>query len=187
MSYDWDQLDKEQPVRNTQYKTYAPNGEYMVKLESATITDNPNWKSPAVQFNWAEDDQYRYPRSVRHWLSMANDNYRRRHVRGILMACGIEKEKAQQLIDKADETKADRAKFAKAYEQIFNQVASRRPTVHIAVQDQWRDGKPVVSDKGTVYGESDFTAYEARAMERHDTKPNPLADAEEINLDESPF
>lgn len=188
MSYDWDTLDKQQPVRNTQYKTYAPNGEYTVKLEKVEVVDRGSWKSPALTFSWAEDDEHRYCRSVYHWLSIENENYRRIHNRFILLALGVEKTKAQQLIDTAENDQS-REGLKKGYEIMYKRVAERKPTTKILIQDQWRDGKPVVrtSEKGTQYtpNESDFADFGARVMETHES--TPLAGAEEVDLGDSPF
>lgn len=189
MSYDWDALDKEQPAQNLQYKTYAPNGEYKVKLERVEVVDRDGWKSPALSFVWAEDDEHKYCRSVYHWLSVENESYRRGHNRSILMALGIEKEKAEQLIDAAEKDQS-RDGLKKAYEAMYKRVAERKPTTRISIQDQWRDSKPVIktSEKGTRYtpNESDFADFGARTMARHDTAlAQSLAEpAEDINLDD---
>lgn len=194
MSYDWDALDKEQPAQNPQYKTYAPNGEYKVKLEKVEVVDRDGWKSPALTFTWAEDDTHRYCRSVYHWLSVENEKYRRGHNRSILMALGIEKAKAEQLVDAAEKDQS-RDGLKKGYEALYKRVAERHPDTTIVIQDQYRDGKPVVrtSEKGTQYtpNESDFTAFGARTMELVETAPSnlfgPQGTMNDIDMDEIPF
>lgn len=184
---DWDKIDAEAPQSNQNFKSYAPNGEHQVKLEKVEVVDNPNWKSPAIVFHWADDEQYRYSHSVRHWLSLGNQTWRARHNRDILMALGFEKAKAQELITAAEKD-TDRVRLTKAYEALYKRVAERKPTTTIIVQDQYRDGKPVLSDKGYTYSESDFAAFGARTMQLNAQNANDhLAGSEPIDMDEIPF
>lgn len=192
MSYDWSTLDKEQPAQSPQYKTYAPNGEYKVKLEKVEVIDRDGWKSPALTFTWAEDDKHRYCRSVYHWLSIENESYRRGHNRSILMALGIEKTRAEELVDAAEKSQS-RDGLKKGYEALYKRVSQRHPETTIVIQDQYRDGKPVIriSEKGTQYtpNESDFSAWGARTMEliKAEVSTNFLDDEEEIDMDAIPF
>lgn len=185
---DWDEIDKQAKTQASapQYKTYAPNGEYTVTLAGIEVVDREGWKSPAIRFIWAEDDQYKYPKSVNHWLSITNPAWRAVHQRNILMALGLEKAKAQELVETAEKDK-DRIKLIRGYEAIYKRVAERGVETTILVQDQWHDGKPVVSDKGTVYGESDFKSGSCRVMEGHEQSADPMAGAEPVDLNGIPF
>lgn len=185
----WEQMEKEAGMENQKtFKEYAPNGEHKVKLESAEVIDRENWKSPAIRFTWAEDDQYKYPKSVNHWLSITNPSWRAVHQRNILMALGIEQKKAQELVEAAEKDK-DRIKLVRGYEALYKRVAERKPETTIVVQDQWRDGKPVVSDKGTAYSESDFKSGSCRMMEGHEDKPSTAESSnnDDFGLDSIPF
>lgn len=185
---DWNKMEKDAGLDSVkQFKEYASNGKHNVKLESVEVIDRENWKSPALRFSWKEDDQYKYPQSVYHWLSLKNPSWRAVHNRNILMALGLEKQKAEQLVEAAEKD-SDRTKLVKAYEALYKRVAERNPIVEIEVRDQYRDGKPVQSAKGTTYSESDFTDFDCRVgTSQRSTKPEPLADAEDINLDSIPF
>lgn len=182
----WDEIDKEMGNTGTQYKTYAPNGEHKVKLEKVEVVDREGWKSPALRFIWSEDDKYKYPKSVNHWLSLENRNYRASHNRAILMECGIEKTKAQQLIEGAEKD-ISREGLKKGYQALYDRLAQRHPEVTIAIQDQVRNGQPVKSDKGTTYSESDFANGYARTMQHHDTIPADEMGEPALDLDEIPF
>lgn len=176
---DWEQMEKEAGQENQkQFKDFAPNGEHKVKLESVEVIDHENWKSPAVRFTWAEDDQYKYPKSVNHWLSITNPSWRAVHQRNILMSLGIEQKKAQELVEAAEKEK-DRIKLIRGYEEMYKRVAERHPETTIIVQDQWRDGKPVVktSEKGTEYtpNESDFKSGSCRMMQGHEESVEPAS------------
>lgn len=191
MPINWNELDKQAGTSEKQYLDYAKNGEYKVKLASVEIRDKDTWKSPAVTFIWA-DGEYKYPRSITHWLSIPNPDYRQRHNRDILMVFGFTKEKAEQLIEVAEKSQ-ERKDLVENYQKLYDQVAKRAPEVEIVVQDQYRDGKRVVatSKKGTQYtpNESDFKAHPPRMMKEAPTEleQNLLEDAEDINLDGIPF
>lgn len=182
MSFNWDEKEKEANIGERQFKDYCPNGEYTVKLAGVKLEDSPGWKSPALTFEWAEDETYRYPKSVRHWLSQSNASWRQVHNRNLLMAFGLTKDKAQQFIEQVEKDQ-DRTKLGKAYEALYRRLAERRPETKIVVQDQLRDGKPVISDKGTVYGESDFATYGCRVM----PIPEAANSSTDIDMVEIPF
>lgn len=191
---DWEKREK--ALGQANYKTFCPNGTHEnVKLAEVEITDKPTWKSPRMVFKWADDDQYKYPRSIAHWLSLGNPDWRMLHNRNILIAFGIEKKKAEELVDVAEKDQ-DRAKLVKAYEALYKRLVDRGVATTIVVQDQYRDGQPVVSDKGTVYSESDFVSGGCRMMALLPTESaDPLADplsgstdlSDEILNDEVPF
>lgn len=189
---DWNKMEKDAGLDNVkQFKAFAPNGKHKVKLESVEVIDLENWKSPALRFNWKEDDQYKYPKSVYHWLSLGNPSWRAVHNRNILMALGIEKEKAEQLVEGAEKD-SDRAKLVKAYDALYKRIAERGVETTIAVQDQWQDGKPLVvtTAKGTTYtpNESDFDSSLCRMMRGHEEKQGSLLDdGDNVNLSEIPF
>lgn len=164
----WSDLEKQAGASERQYKDHAPKGTYKVKFAEAEIVDRETWKSPRVTFRWMDDTTYQYPRSAAHWLSMSNPAWRAVHNRNILMQMGVEKRKAEELIDAAEKDQ-DRAKLVKAYSALYARMAERNPEVEIVVQGQYRDGKPVCSERGTQYTESDFASSSVRMM---DPEPN---------------
>lgn len=192
---DWDAIETDINKPRTKYKEHAPCGTYQVVLDHVEITDKDTWKSPRVIYFWADDDQYKYPHSYAHWLSMKKPNWRAKHNIQILIALGIDAKKATELVKAAENT--DREKMVKGYEAMYKRVAERKPKADITIQEQYRDGKPVVvtTDRGTTYTptESDFTMFGARMMEQPPVAPaivDPLegaTDAEEIDLGDIPF
>lgn len=187
---DWKAIDQE--LGSKSFKGYAPEGEHEAKLKSVAIKDNPSWKSPAIDIEWEEDDQYKYPRNARHWLSLANEGFRGRHIRRMLVEFGISQAAAEQAIDGAEKKKENREDLVKAYQQIFDRAVSKHPTVKIVVRPQERDGKPVLSDKGTAYTEAEFATRDlnfggAKKEEPKVVSPSSL-DAEELEFTgEIPF
>lgn len=190
MAIDYNAINSEINNSSNKYKNYAPYGVHKVKLESVEVRDKDTWKSPCLTFNWAESDEYKYPRSVSHWLSLKNPAWRAKHNIQILMTLGVDQKKATELV-KTAEGDESRETMKKGYEKLYSQIASRHPEVEILVQGQWRDGKPVCSDSGTQYGESDFNSGLVRMMEVHADKvepADPLEGADEvIDLGEIPF
>lgn len=152
-TFNWEE-DEKQAGGSTNYLAYAPNGEYKVKLEKVEVKNNDNWKAPMVSFIW-QDGEYKYPSNVAHWLYIGNPSFRRVHMRAILMEFGVVKENAQKLIEQA-EGDQERPTLVKGYQAMFDRLAQKHPEVTIVVRPQMRDGKPVTSKKGYIWGESDF-------------------------------
>lgn len=186
MSIDWGEIDKKSNSQN--FKSYAPNGEYKVKLDHVEVRDKDTWKSPALEFHWAESSDYKFPKSVTHWLSIPNPTWRARHNRDILMLFGVEKAKAEELVEAAEKDQ-DRLKLIKAYESLYKRIAERGAEVEITVHDQYdRNGNLVKSANGTVYGESDFKSSGVRMAIPPKTASSPADAAEEaLDLDSIPF
>lgn len=187
----WSEIDEQ--YKGGQFKDYAPNGEHTAKLDSVKVVDNANWKSPAVEFIFLEDDTYKYPKSTRHFLSLAKPAWRAKHSRDILMAFGMAKENAEKAIDVAEKDQ-DRAKLVRAYQAIFDRVAQKHPEVEIIVRTQMRDGKPVCSSKGTPYSESELKKAPAPSGSSKPAKSaasatvaEEILGGDEINLTEIPF
>lgn len=186
----WDEIDNE--YGNGNFKDYAPNGTHTAKLEKASVIDKENWKSPAVEFTFLEDDAYKYPKSPRHFLSMAKPAWRMHHMRDILMALGMPKETAQKAIETVDDptNPPERAKMVKGYQAVFDKIAQKHPEVEIIVRTQMRDGKPVCSEKGTPYGESEIAKAAMGQTQTKASAPTMAEDVlggDEINLNDIPF
>lgn len=150
-AFNWHEIEQ---ASGGNYKNFAPNGEYIVKLAKVKVTDGQA-KSPAINFEWEDNEEFKFPRSVSHWLAMGNANWRRFHMRNIFMVLGMNKEQAQKLVESA-EVSTERPKLVANYQKIFDRLTQKHPEVKIVVRNQIRDGKPVRSEKGTIYGESEF-------------------------------
>lgn len=175
----WDEADKAHTGNN--YKSYAENGNYEVKLAKVSVVDQENWKAPAIQFEWEEDDERKYPKSPRHFLSLTNTNYTGYHTRALLIQLGVSKETAQGWLDKLDIS--DRAKFVKSLQAIFDRVAEKHPTVKVVVRPQMRDGKPILSANGFPYGETEFADSSCMLRQVTETKPAETEAVAEEDVD----
>lgn len=165
----WSDVDNAAPSQS--FKNYAGNGDYTVKLEKATMFDKDSWKSPAVEFEWQENDEYKFPKSPRHFLSLNNPNWRLYHMRALLMAFGVPKTTAEQWLDKAETD--NRKKLVANYQALFDKVAAKHPEVAVVVRTQMRDGKPVVSPNGTAYGETELAPSTGCYMSQDAPKTAP--------------
>lgn len=183
----WDEIDKQSNSQS--FKDYAPNGTYKVKLDHAEIRDKDTWKSPALEFHWQETDQYKFPKSCTHWLSITNPAWRARHNRDILVQFGIDKAKAQEMIEAAERDQ-DRLKLAKSYEELYKRIADRGNEVEVTVHDQYdRNGNLVKSQNGTVYGETDFKSTSVRMANepKQATLADQMTDTDAPDLESIPF
>lgn len=191
MSINWEQVEQENGGSRN-FKDYAPLGTHEVELEKVEVKDRDSWKSPAVEFQWKEDDNYKYPKSTAHWLSLDKPAFRLGHFRDILVELGLPKDRANQLIEAAERDQ-EREKLVKAYQYLFEQVVARHPKVKVLVREQLdRNGKKVLSPKGTPYSETDFANTHlqlGRKPAPAQQELSPLADmgGEEINLESIPF
>lgn len=188
----WAELEKQAGVDNN-FKSYAPNGEYKVKLDHVEVRDKDTWKAPGLEFHWAESPDYKFPKSITHWLSLANPAWRAVHNRNILMQFGVEKTKAEELIDAAEKN-TDRAKLVQAYGALYKRVAERGSEVEITVHDQYdRNGNKAIaiSKDGAKYtpSETDFKSSSCRMANapKNNTVADTMGDGADINLDEMPF
>lgn len=187
MSIDWGEIDKNSNSQS--FKSYAPNGEYKVKLDHVEVRDKDTWKSPAMVFHWKDTDEYKFPKSATHWLSIPNPSWRAVHNRNILMQFGVEKKKAEELVEAAERDQ-DRLKLIKGYEELYKRLAERGNEVEITVHDQYdRDGNPICSKNGVVYGETDFLHPTVRMANKpkQATLVDQMAQDEPINLNDIPF
>lgn len=186
----WNEIDEQ--YKNKQFKDYAPLGECTARLDTVKVVDKPDWKSPAVEFTFQDDDQYKYPKSPRHFLSLSKPAWRAKHSRDIMMAFGMPKEVAEKVIDVAEKDQ-DRTKLVKAYQAVFDKVAEKHPNVELMIRTQMRDGKPVCSDKGTPYSEAELIKAPAPNGDNKKAKADSATSAiealggEEINLNDIPF
>ena len=88
------------------------------------------------------------------------------------------------------EGKDGRENVFKAYADAFGKLAKKHPQMTIEVRDQYdRDGNPVMSANGTVYGESVFAKksglqFPSNGAKKAQTASDPLEGAEEVAEDD---
>lgn len=155
-----------------QYKDYAPHGVHTVKVEKVDI-HRLDTGSVAEDFHFAEDD-YQYPKST-HWLSFGNDNFRFLHQRNLMMVLGASKEDAQKAVEVCESKSGEDAKI-KAYQQTFDRLLQKQPTVEIETH---------TSERNPKYDDAEFTAPSVRFDNSKKKNEDPMSGAVELTTKET--
>lgn len=184
---DWDAIEKE--ANEKKFKDYAENGEYEAKVKSVDVKD---YGSGWFEFQF-EEDEVKYPKLSVAFFNDDKKNYRAHYYKEVMKLLGASEENARKAVDVC-ESKSERSSVLKTYGESFSRLISKHPKIKIEVRDQYdRDGNPVMSEKGTVYGESVFTQASGLQFKQ---KKNAQANTEvvpedipegEISLDSIPF
>lgn len=164
-SINWDSIDEE--FKGGDYKDYAPEGKYTVKLADVEVKPAGNKGNYIVKFKFEETEQYQFP-SADHWMSKDKTNWRIKHMKELLTVLSGNEDNAKKVCEMA-ESKDSFDYATAAYEKAFKTLAKKSPEIEIEV---WQDGK---------YSRAEFT--DRRVAMKHED--NPLAGAEEITLDQS--
>ena len=182
MALNWDDIEKE-ATTNKQFLDYAPNGEHTVKVKEAKGKDNGNgW----FEFTF-EDTEYKFPKLSFAFFGDAKINYRAHYYKEVMKLLGCTEDQARKAVDVC-EGKDGRENVFKAYADAFSKLAKKHPQIAVEVRDQYdRDGNPVTSASGTVYGESVFAKksglqFPSNGAKKVQATESPLAGAEEIDL-----
>lgn len=180
---DWNTIEEESKS-NKQYLDYAPNGEHTVKVKEATKRDNGNgW----FEFTF-EDTEYKFPKLSFAFFGDAKINYRAHYYKEVMKLLGCTEDQARKAVEVC-EGKDGRENVFKAYADVFGKLAKKHPEMAIEVRDQYdRDGNPVMSASGTVYGESVFAKksglqFPSNGAKKVQTTSDPLEGAEEVEDD----
>ena len=181
MALNWDDIEKE-ATTNKQFLDYAPNGEHTVKVKEATKRDNGNgW----FEFTF-EDTDYKFPKLSFAFFSDAKINYRAHYYKEVMKLLGCTEDQARKAVE-ACEGEDSRDDVFKAYADAFGKLAKKHPQMAIEVRDQYdRDGNPVMSASGTVYGESVFAKksglqFPSNGAKKTQVASDPLDGAEDIS------
>ena len=184
-SLNWTEIEKE-ATTNKQYLDYAPNGEHTVKVKEATKRDNGNgW----FEFTF-EDTDYKFPKLSFAFFSDAKINYRAHYYKEVMKLLGCTEDQARKAVEVC-EGKDGRESVFKAYADAFGKLAKKHPQMAIEVRDQYdRDGNPVMSASGNVYGESVFAKksglqFPSNGAKKVQTTSDPLEGAEEVELSQN--
>lgn len=179
MALNWDAIEKE--AQEKSFKDYAPNGVHKVTVESAKINENGNgWFD--FQF---EEAEVKYPKLSFAFFSDGKQNYRAHYYKEVMKVLGATEESARKAVDVC-ESKENRPAVHKAYADAFSRLAKRHPKIEIEVRDQYdRNGNPVVSENGNIYGESTFTKESGlQFAQKKNAQPQDGGPEIDLDLDE---
>lgn len=161
-SINWDSIEEE--YKGGDFKEYAPEGKYTVKLKDVELKQAGNKGNYIVKFKFEETDQYQFP-TADHWMSKDKTNWRIKHMKELLTVLSGNEDNAKKACELA-ESKGSFDYAVQGYERAFSTLAKKKPEVEIEV---WQEGK---------YSRAEFTDRRV-AMKRDD---NPMAGAEEVDL-----
>lgn len=190
MGLNWDEIEAEATENN--FKQYAENGEHTASVSAVEYKDNGNgWFEMTF-----EDSEVKYPKLSIAFFGDSKVKFRAHYYKEVMKILGATEEQARKAVDTC-EGKNSRADIGKTYTDMFSRLAKKHPKIKIEVRDQYdRDGKPVCSAQGTIYGESVFAKdsglqFKSNGKQRN-TSPtdDPLAGAEELaeeDLSDLPF
>ena len=188
MGLNWDEIEAKAAESN--FKQYANNGEHTVKVATVEYRDNgKGWFEMTF-----EDSEVKYPKLSVAFFGDDKVNFRAHYYKEIMKLLGASEDAARKAVDTC-ESKSGRDEVGKTYTDMFSRLAKKHPQIKIEVRDQYdRNGNPVRSAQGTIYGESVFTKdsglqFKSKgATKNTSTSDDLLADAEEIiSTEDVPF
>jgi len=162
MAINWDSIEEE--YKGGDFKDYAPEGKYTVKLASVEVKPAGSKGNCIVKFKFEDTDQYQFP-TADHWMSKDKTNWRIKHMKELLTVLSGNEENAKKVCEMA-ESKGDFDYAVKSYTKAFEALAKRGPETEIEV---YPDGK---------YSRAEFTDRRV-AMKRDN---DPMAGAQELDL-----
>ena len=133
---DWDALDTE---FSSDFKPYAADGTYEVKLDSVT-KKTANTGTIFFEFNFEEDNECQYPKISRAFFKDEKVKFRIHHYKEIMKVLGATEDNARKAVEVC-EGKANREAIADAYAQAFDRLAQKHPKVKLEVSSEENNGK----------------------------------------------
>ena len=165
MAINWNAIEEE--YKGGDFKEYAPEGKYQVKLADVELKPAGSKGNYIVKFKFEETDQYQFP-TADHWLSKDKQNWRIKHMKDLLTVLSGNEENAKKACELA-ESKDSFDYAVQGYEKAFKTLAKKGVETEIEV---YPDGK---------YSRAEFTDRRV-AMKRDDS---PMAGAQEVDLSSS--
>lgn len=135
-TFNWDELDSQFA---NQFKAYAEEGTYDVKLDSVT-QKVAGTGTIFFEFNFEEGEEVKYPKISRAFFKDEKKNFRIHHYKEIMKVLGASEENARKAVEVC-EGKANREAIADAYTQTFNKLAQKHPTIKLEVSTEVNQGK----------------------------------------------
>lgn len=164
MALNWDAIEEEY---SSNFKDYAPNGVYKVKVSDVELKQAGNKGNYVVKFKFEETDNYQFP-TADHWIVKDKQNWRAKHMKDLMVVLGSSEENAKKACE-ISESKDSFDYAIQGYEKAFTTLAKKKPEVEIEV---FPDGK---------YSRAEFT--DRRVAMRNDKKEDVIDSGEEVILD----
>lgn len=184
MKLNWDKITEE---NKSQYKNYAPEGEYTTKLAGVEVV-TASTGNTGLRFNLAETDEYKFPKYGHTFYNSQKDSWRQYHLCECFIALGFTKEQAQKAVEQCEDAKD----IMEAYQKMFEKALPKQKPFDVVVfkehtDDQYStwdfkyDGARMTYPKNTTKGKKTIENETVSA-------DDPLAGAEEVDLSDAlPF
>lgn len=173
MAINWDSIEEEYKGNDRQYKDYAPEGRYKVKLSEVEVSQKGSKGNYAVDFKFEETDTMQYQKAT-YWISKDKTNWRIKHMKDLLTYLSGNEENAKKVCEMA-ESKDDFEYAVKGYTKAFDTLAKKKVDAEIEV---YFSGN--YSQKGTPINNATFTGNQVYMKPKEAS--NPLAGAQELDL-----
>lgn len=179
-TFDWDSMDNE--FKNN-FKAYAEDGKYDVKLESVT-QKVAGTGTIFFEFNFEEGEEIKYPKISRALFKDEKKKFRAHHYKEIMKVLGASEENARKAVEVC-EGKANREAIADAYTQAFNKLAQKHPTIKLEVSTETNQGKEYA--RGEFADPSIHFSNSKPKAATTDVVPEDIPEDDDISLDSIPF
>lgn len=171
MAINWDAVEQE---TGSNFKNYAPDGRYKVKLDGVEVHEAGNKGNYAVDLHFEETPEYQFQKAT-YWISKDKQNWRIKNMKDLLAVLNGSEDNAKKVCEMA-ESKDSFDYAVAAYEKALKTLASKKVETEIEV---YFSG--YYSKKGTPI--SNATLTDSRVYNKNVKKEDPMVGAEEITLD----
>ena len=173
MSINWDAVEQE---TGSNFKNYAPEGRYTVKLDGVDVKEVGNKGNYAVELFFEESPEYQYQKAT-YWISKDKQNWRIKNMKELLTVLSGSEDNAKKVCEMA-ESKGSFDYAVAAYEKALKTLATKKVETEIEV---YFSGS--YSQKGTPICNATLTDPRVYNKNVKKKDSNPMAGAEEIELD----
>ena len=173
MAINWDAVEQE---TGGNYKDYAPEGRYTVKLDGVDVHEAGSKGNYAVDLHFEETGTMQYQKAT-YWISKDKQNWRIKNMKDLLTVLNGNEDNAKKVCEMA-ESKDSFDYAVAAYEKALKTLAGKKPEVEIEV---YFSG--YYSQKGTPICNATLTDPRVYNKNVKKESSDPLSGAEEISLD----
>lgn len=171
MAINWEAVEQE---TGGNFKNYAPEGRYKVKLNGVDVHEAGTNGNYAVDLFFEETPEYQFQKAT-YWISKDKQNWRIKNMKDLLTVLNGSEDNAKKVCEMA-ESKDSFDYAVSAYEKALKTLASKKIETEIEVYFSGQYSK-----KGTPLNNATLT--DSRVYNKNVKKEDPMVGAEEITLD----
>lgn len=183
---DWDKVEEE---NKSQYKNYAPDGEYTTKVESVELV-TASTGNTGIRFNLAETEDYKFPRYGHTFYNTQKDSWRQHHMKECFVTLGFTEDQAKKAVEQCEDAKD----IMEAYQKMFEKALPKQKPFEVVVfkeraDDQYSTWDFKRDEARTTYPKKDDKkpATTGEVVSPDSIKDDILENSEEVDLTDIPF